>query len=259
MKILVVSQGKGGTGKTTTATHISWFAAEAGLRVLAGDFDSGNLSKTLAAHQSGLVASQLFSLGEDVGLAAKPSSEPGIDLVAGDPLMENLSYAPLEQLRVNLKAAFVALAPHYDLCVIDTEPGLSIALACALHVADAVISPVEMESYSIDGIKKLLGIILNARQNNPDLKFMGIIPSRVDLRSPRQVSHLAQVKAEYSELLTPFQIGMRSSIAEAQDIGQPVWKSRKTTARAAGAEMRQLGAYVLDQLGLTQQMQGEAK
>lgn len=259
MKTAVVAQGKGGVGKTATAAHIAWYGVESGLRVLAIDLDTGNLSKSLTAAACGIAASQLFSPSEVIGLAAKPADGPRLDLIVADRLLANLIYMPLDQARENLSSQLAKLSDAYDLCVIDTAPGLSIALGSALHAADAVIAPVEMEVYSIEGIKDMLGIILMAKEINPDLQFLGILPSRVDLRNPRQVQILAQVQEAHGNLLTPFKVGLRSSVADALALGQPVWKSRKTSARAAATEMRQMGAYILNKLGLINENLGDAQ
>ena len=211
------------------------------------DLDSGDISKTMARFKLEIPASALFLDSTPVA----PTHDSSISLIAADQLLANLIYMPLETALRNFRVNLSAFAEQgYDLCVIDTAPGVSIALAAALHAADAVISPVEMEEYSIEGIKKMMRVILNARQRNPRLQFLGLLPSMVDRRNPRQVRHLAEVRATHEKLLAPVTIGLRSSVAEAQSIGEPVWKSKKTTARAAGAEMRALGQYIRAKMGV---------
>lgn len=254
MKTIVVAQGKGGVGKTACAAHIAYYGREAGLRVLAIDLDTGNLSKTLAKHTGGMVASELFEDGRTSPcLAAKhpATADDAIQVIAADGLLANLVYLPLDKAIANFVSNLSSFESDYDLCVIDTAPGLGIALAAALHAADAVISPVEMEAYSIEGIKFMMRTIVSAKQRNPKLAFLGIVPSRVDRRNPRQVKNLNQVQEAQAGLLVPLVIGLRSSVAEALSKGIPVWKLRKTTARQAGAEMRALGDYVLTKMGVS--------
>jgi len=246
MKIIVVAQGKGGVGKTTTAAHIAFHAAEAGLKVLAVDLDTGNLSVTLRDHRLEIPASRLFGDGQ-INLP-QWESVPSLALVPADPALANLIYMPLDQAQQKLPGNLAAFALYFDLCVIDTAPGISIAVAAALNAADAVISPAEMESYSIEGIKDMIRVILNVRKSNSKLKFLGIVPSRVDRRDPRQVKHLEQLQETSSQFLAPITIHKRTTIADALARGEPVWKSRKTTARAAAVEMRALGEYVLNKM-----------
>ncbi len=211
------------------------------------DLDTGDLSKTLARFKMQFPASALFL----DSTPAIPTHDSSISLIAADQLLANLIYMPLETALRNFRVNLSAFAEKgYDLCVIDTAPGVSIALAAALHAADAVISPVEMEEYSIEGIKKMMRVILNARQRNAKLQFLGLLPSMVDRRNPRQVRHLEEVRAAHEKLLAPVTIGLRSSVAEALASGEPVWKSKKTSARAAGAEMRALGRYIRAKMGV---------
>ncbi|OZI62150.1 ParA family protein [Bordetella genomosp. 11] len=247
MKTVVVAQNKGGVGKTATAAHIAFHAADAGLRVLVVDLDTGNLSKTLTRYRLTIPASSLFL---DTLPRAAASDGP-IGLIAADHLLANVIYLPLDQALMNYPVNLRAFeAQGYDLCVIDTPASIGIATITALRNADAVISPVEMEDYSIEGIKGMMRVILNARQYNPRLSFLGIVPSRVDSRNPRQVRHLAAIRNANEKLLAPVVIGLRTSVAEALAKGEAVWKSRKTSARAAGAEMRALGVHVLDKMGV---------
>ena len=204
-------------------------------------------SKTMARFNLEIPASALFLDSTPVA----PTHDSSISLIAADQLLANLIYMPLETALRNFRVNLSAFAQKgYDLCVIDTAPGVSIALAAALHAADAVISPVEMEEYSIEGIKKMMRVILNARQHNAKLQFLGLVPSMVDRRNPRQVRHLEEVRAAHEKLLAPVAIGLRSSVAEALASGEPVWKSKKTSARAAGAEMRALGQYIRTKMGV---------
>ncbi|AEC18761.1 IncC1 [Pusillimonas sp. T7-7] len=253
MKTIVIAQGKGGVGKTACAAHIAFYAKELGKRVLVVDLDTGNLSITMADAAIGIAASALFGESPPSCLAAKQDSSGSgrLDLIGADTLLANLAYLPLEQALSRFVVNLNSLGDQYDLCVIDTAPGLGIALASALHAADAVISPVEMEAYSMEGIKTMMRTILNARTRNPKLSFLGILPSRVDRRNPRQINHLAQVQQAHQQLLVPFVIGLRSSVAEALALGVPVWTLRKTSARAAAVEMRALGDYVVTKMGVT--------
>ena len=247
MKIAVVAQNKGGVGKTADAVHIAFHAAEQGLKTLVVDLDTGNLSKTMRQHRLEVPASALF-LDE---VPVVPEAKGPISLLHADRLLANVIYMPFERALRNFPVNLREFEKRgFDLCVIDTTASIGIATITALRTADAVISPVEMEDYSIEGIKDMMRVIVGAKQHNPKLHFLGIVPNRVDRRNPRQVKHLAEVQAAHGKLLAPVVVGLRTSVAEALAAGEPVWKSRKTTARAAGAEMRALGNHVLQTMGV---------
>lgn len=251
MKSILVAQQKGGVGKTACAAHIAWHAADRGLRVVAIDLDTGNLSSTLRAHKTDVSASALFEAPaiSSGHLAAKH----GLALIAADARLADLPLKPIGHSIENCRANMEQLADaEFDVCVVDTPPSMGVQLAAALHAVDGVITPVEVEGYSIQGVGDMMKAILNARVRNPKLTFLGLVPSRVDRRNPRHVAHLQQLKHQHENLLAPVVVGLRSSIADALAQGTPVWTSRKTTARAAAVEMRALGDYVLAKMGVQQ-------
>ncbi|HCZ14874.1 MAG TPA: chromosome partitioning protein ParA, partial [Candidatus Accumulibacter sp.] len=135
-----------------------------------------------------------------------------------------------------------------DVCLIDTAPSLGVSMAAALFAADYVLSPIELEAYSIQGIKKMVMTIANVRKANPSLQFLGMVPSKVDGRNPRHGRHLQELQRAYPQLMIPAGIGLRSSIADALASGVPVWKIRKTAARKAALELRALAAHVFEKM-----------
>jgi hypothetical protein len=100
-------------------------------------------------------------------------------------------------------------------------------MAAALLAADYVLSPIELEAYSIQGIKQIVTTIANLRKANPKLKFLGMVPSKVDARNPRHGRHLQELERAYPQLMIPTGVGLRSSIADALASRVPVWKIKK--------------------------------
>lgn len=63
-------------------------------------------------------------------------------------------------------------------------------MSAALIVANHVLSPIELEEYSIDGITKMLQTIFGVKSKwNPDLNFLGMLPNRFNSRSEDQKKH----------------------------------------------------------------------
>lgn len=88
----------------------------------------------------------------------------------------------------------------------------------------------------------------NIRKVNSKLAFLGILPSKVDMRNPRHKRHLEEIKMQYNEIVIPHIIGLRSSIADALSSSLPVWKIKKTAARKAAQEMKAVSNYVLNKM-----------
>lgn len=245
MKTLVVANQKGGVGKSATVVHLAFAAKEHGKRTLVIDLDPpANASYTLDAFSSGIVASQLFG-AEPVDI---PPSADLITLIKADSLLANLDTRPIAEIAENFRANLKRCAGDFDFCVIDTGPSLGVRLAAALIAANFVLSPVEMEAYSIQGIKQMILTVTNLRKVNPSLVFLGMVPSMVDTRNTRHTRHLKELSEAYPSLMINAPIGLRSSIADALASKIPVWNVKKTSARAAAKEYRALGDYVFGKM-----------
>lgn len=259
MKTLAVSNQKGGVGKTSTTVHLAFDAAEKELSNAVIDLDpQGDTSYTLSGYAAGFTVSVMFTANGPATIrewfAANPV-QPGITLIGADNLLANIEKVQLAEASKNFRESMKALAEQgFNLAIIDTAPTLGQGLATALLAADFVLSPIEMEAYSIQGIKKLLTTVRNIRSGvpnvgaNPGLQFIGMVPSKVDGRNPRHVQHQQELNAAYPQLMIPTVVGLRSSIADALASGVPVWKIRKTTARTAAKEVRALANYVFKKM-----------
>jgi chromosome partitioning protein len=151
-----------------------------------------------------------------------------------------------------LRESVATLGEHFDVCLIDTPPSLSVAMTAAIVSADYMLSPVEMEAYSVQGMKKMVAVIQNLRKQNPKLRFLGMVPNKVDGRKPRHKKNLATLQQAYPQLVLPFSIGARDSIAEALGEQMPVWKIKKSAARDATKEVRALADYVFKKMEIAQ-------
>lgn len=254
MKTLVTAIQKGGQGKTFATCHLAFDFLERGLRVVVIDLDTqGNASFTLSQYQSGYAASQLFR-GESDGLnqCFSQRESGGLALIAADTNLANLDKMDLSQAATALRASVAALGEFFDVCLIDTAPSLGVGMTAAVLAADFMLSPIEMEAYSLHGMKKMVAVIGNLRKLNPKLRFLGMVPNKVDARKPRHVNNLATLQQAYPQLILPFSIGARDSIAEALGDRMPVWKVKKTAARKASEEVRALADYVFTKMEIAQ-------
>ncbi|EAT2029977.1 ParA family protein [Citrobacter freundii] len=251
MKVLVTANQKGGVGKTSTLVHLAFDFSERGKRVAVIDMDTqGNASYTLQELSSGIRASELWGDIDQERFAAIPVT--GISLIESDTQLANVEKLSLQEMVNGFRKNMENLARcGFDVCLIDTAPTLSNALIVALASADFVVSPIELEVYSIQGIKKMLTTFNQVkRQMNKKLEFIGMVPSKVDGRNPRHVRHLAELQNAYPSLMVPASIGLRSSIADALASHVPVWKIKKTAARKASQEMRALANHVYSKMGV---------
>jgi len=255
MKTLVTAIQKGGQGKTFATCHLALDFKERGLRVAVADLDvQGNASYTLSNYKSGIKASQLFRASPDTLVSYfSPSTDRTLCLIEGDPGLADIEGLmnvgeAASQLKINLKA----LSEFFDVLLIDTPPSLGVIMSSAVLVSDFMLSPLEMEAYSLQGFQKMVTVINNLRKLNPSLKFLGMVPNKVDGRKPRHVQNLSTLRNSYPDLMVPFAIGLRDSIAQALGEKMAVWEVKKTAARIASHEVRALAQYVIEKMEIEQ-------
>lgn len=252
MKTLVVANQKGGVGKSTIAVHFAWLALEQGRTVLLVDLDGqANASRTFTRDRTGLPASALFT-GEPGTLTSAPQilsdrmSLIGADIGIND--VEGLRLDSIRRPAAHL-AAIAGTLPPDALCIIDTPPTLGRRLLAALISADAVVSPLGLNGYSLQGITDLQGTINTVRRKfNPRLQNLGLLPNMVNSRSATHNRMLRELRAALGDKVLPFTINSRVAISDAIDKGKPVWQAGSgagASTRLAGSEMRSVCTEVL--------------
>ena len=246
MKTIVVAQQKGGVGKTALSLHLAWFFSEKkNKKVLFIDLDTqGNATYSLsnAAKISG--SGDLFSGGYNFNSTILDTAP--LVLSPSTNSLANIQSLTLQEASESFVFNLNRIKDfnYFDFCIIDTAPSLGNSLAAALMVSDFVICPIELETYSIQGIKQMALTINSIKKFNKKLNFLGLLPSKVDMRNPRHIKHLQEIKVQYNEFLIPYVIGLRSSVADAVASSVPVWKIKKTAARKAVKEMTDIANFV---------------
>jgi len=234
MQTIAIANQKGGVGKTAISCHLAFHYRDEGKKVLFIDLDpQANGTSTISkATKPAMTATELF----DENAKVKVSND-SITLVAADSKLTNLERANPNVIQ-NFVNALGSVKDEFDYCIIDTAPTLGLRMTAALIAADYVLSPVEMEGYSIQGITKMLQTIYGVKKKfNPNLEFIGMLANRFNVRSSEQKANLGELLKQYGHLMVEAKIGIRSSIAEALSQGVPVWEIKKTAARAAAQEM----------------------
>lgn len=186
MKIIAVSNQKGGVGKTTTATTLAYGLKLRGKRVLLVDCDpQGNSTDTWRAKNTAgypTLSDLLFST--DPAEDCVQHTEIG-DILAGDAILEDAEkhltgFAGFFKLKRRLEP----LLPLYDYIILDTPPNLGILLQNALIAADGVIVPVTCGRYALQGMGRFIDTVNDIKsQPNPDLEVLGLLLVRYSERT----------------------------------------------------------------------------
>lgn len=137
-RVMAVTSGKGGVGKTNVVTNLAIALSEAGMRVLVVDADLGlaNIDVLLGLHPRhnlGHVVSGQKSL-EDVII----NGPAGIRIIPGASGLQDLAQMEIAR-RHALLTDLVSLEEQADLLIIDTGAGLSNSVMDFVVSADEVV------------------------------------------------------------------------------------------------------------------------
>lgn len=237
MKTLVVTNRKGGTGKTTVAVNLAAELAASGARVLLIDLDSQGhcavgLGVKVGAGETGvhrLFVDENASLGDVI----RPTAWANLFLAPADTRFDH-GLGERNDTRLKRALAGEGLAERFDWILIDTPPSLDALLMNALLAADRVLVPYVPHPLSFEGVRQLLRALFPVMtRHNRGLKILGFLPTMAAeyVRQHRAVTGNVTQEFGASKLLPAIRSDIR--LAEAMAAGQPI---RIYAPKSRGAE-----------------------
>lgn len=249
MKVLTVSNQKGGVGKTTTVIQLAQFYAyKYGVKVAVLDLDTqANASWSLEKNIVTQVSRVLMQDCSSINLELKTN----LSVFSADQFIANIDQLSIENLIKNFEIFKSKLiANQVELLIIDTPPSLNKSLTMSLLVSDFVICPIELETYSLQGIQKLFSVISNLKKYNSKLEVIGLLPSKVDNRNHLHRERLKAFKEQFNNLVLNIAITSRCGLQEALSNRQNIWDLKKASARRSSAEFSILAELVKSKMNL---------
>lgn len=266
MRIYGVAIRKGGQGKSTTVSTVARLAATYGARVLVVDLaqpgttstslrdlwpdvEYGELSSLLHAFRGinpgeaptlDQVSESLHATQIPVQLKSQPSWSGGfIALLPWDELLgEAAVYLRSERV---LAGVMRALAPAFDLALIDFPGEGGPLLTNALAATDRVVLPLAPETPALEGADAMLRLMARAREAGHDVTLAGILLTRCEAKKQRvadvvmAITHSPEVEGEpLARKLFPFAIRANDYFEQAFRYGVPVWDRTGDPADWAG-------------------------
>ncbi len=224
MKIIAVTNQKGGVGKTTTTINLGASLAVYGKKVLVIDMDpqanatSGlNVEKDICIYHALIGKKTLSSIvvpTETENLWVVPSN---ISLIGAE--VELVNYPNKEKILKNLLKEI----DGFDYVLIDCPPSLGLLTINALVASNSVLVPVQCEYFAMEGLAQLLHTInLVKKTFNPALKIEGILLTMHDKRNNLSKQVEFELKRHFPQYIFKTLIPRNVRLSEAPSFGKSI-------------------------------------
>jgi len=226
-KTIVITNRKGGCGKSVTAASLGVGLARQGKKTLIIDTDNQHsLTISMGVTEPGKLPVTLATVITDI--IAKKDFDPmagiihhaeGVDLMpANDSLTGiELTLAPLIGRETILRKYINKVKPLYEYILLDTCPTLDVLTINALAAADSALIPVCPKYLDAKGLELLLKSIASIREDiNPKLSICGILFTMVDSRTNFTKEIIGVIKEAYGEEIRIFKDAIPHSVRAAE-------------------------------------------
>ena len=191
-RVIVITSGKGGVGKTTTTSNIGMALARLGFNTLLVDADVGlrNLDLLLGL-ENRIIYTGLDVLAETCRLEQALIQDKRQSKLTFFPLSSNQAKTPITKSQI--QELICLLKDKYDFILIDSPAGIDDGFQTAIDSANEAIVVVTPEVPSIRDADKVIGILVSQQIKKVSLLVNRIRPKMVktdDMMSIEDVKNI---------------------------------------------------------------------
>ena len=228
VRVISITNQKGGVGKTTTAINLSAWLAKKGKKVLVIDADQqGNTTSGLGLEKNDIENTIYDVMLEESSLTdvKLKTCVEGLEVV---PANISLTGAEIELIGKEereyiLKKEIDKIKQYYDFIIIDCPPSLNVITINALTASDTVLVPIQCEYFALEGLEQLLHTInLVKKRLNRHLELEGVVFTMFDARTNLSLQVVEEVKRSLGTNVYRTIIPRNVRLGEAPSHGLPI-------------------------------------
>ena len=217
VKVIAITNQKGGVGKTTTSVNLSACLADLGKKVLLIDTDpQGNATSGFGCDKAAIKHSVYDVLVNNVPMedAILPTKMDNLKIL---PATIQLAGAEVELVsfmsrETKLKRALETVKHQFDYVIIDCPPSLGLLTVNSLTAANSIIVPVQCEYYALEGLSQLMNTV----------ELDGVVLTMFDARTNLSIQVVDEVKKHFRQKVFQTIIPRNVRLSEAPSYGEPI-------------------------------------
>lgn len=229
LKIIALTNQKGGVGKTTSAVNISVSLAVSEEKTLLIDLDPQANTTTgvsnLIDDENNKTIYDVLIRNTDINDAIIKTQFNYLDIITSnsDLVGAEVELVSLIAREYQLKTALESVKQKYKYILIDCPPSLGLLTVNALTAAKSIIIPIQSEYYALEGLGQLLNTIRLVQRNlNNELQIEGVLLTMFDSRLNLSKQVAEEIKSYFGEKLFKTIIHRNVRLGEAPSFGKPV-------------------------------------
>lgn len=244
-EVISLINEKGGVGKSTSAITIAQILAISGYNVLLVDLDPQmNTTKMFGVSEvnSDINYEHLFCdkqvRKEAVLDFITETDHKNISILSASRELNTLIYKIYDRCKeVNVELYFRynlgLLKDEFDYIIIDNSPFKSYLTSCAMCASDKIITPINVDNFSYDGLMSLLDTIeeLNTKYSLA-IEFAGIFMTRVTGRTTLFKQMFESYESMFGDRFLPVSIRNCIAASESNTTFEPLLTYDKRCAAA---------------------------
>ena len=225
MRVIAISNNKGGVGKTTSTVNIAAALHILGKKVLVIDIDhQAQSTYHFGYNPNNLTYSVYNVLKGEISYKDVIIDRDGLHILPSKNELKDIEFIPLPAKEFLLKEALDGMS-GYDFILIDCPPSLGILTLNALTFAKEILVPLQVQFLPFHGMYNLFEAVqMVKRRLNKDVEITGIIGTMFNPKKQINVEVIEETKKRLPGKLFETLIRENVLLQEAPSWGKTIFE-----------------------------------